>query len=70
MQISVTGGEQARHVEAVARLDDAVGEPGIGPARTRHELRHHRADQRQAAAVRTPARMNGRAEGSSSSVSR
>src|SRR5262245_25704413 len=41
--------EQARNVEAVAGLDDAIGETGAGPRRAGRDLGHHGADQRQAA---------------------
>src|SRR5665213_1863775 len=43
-------GEHARDLEPIARLEDARGEAGLGAAGAGDELRHHRADQRQAAA--------------------
>ena len=43
------GREHARDVQLVARFEDALGQPRGVAAGAGHELRHHRADQRQAA---------------------
>ena len=43
------GGEHARHLQAVARLQDAIREAGREAAGAGDELRHHRADQCQSA---------------------
>src|SRR5262245_38622299 len=37
--------EHARDLQLIARLEDPEGEPGLGAARARHELRHHRTDE-------------------------
>src|SRR5215471_16674895 len=38
-------GEHARDLQLIARLEDPEGEPGLGAARARHDLRHHRTDE-------------------------
>ena len=47
--------EHARDIEPVAGLGDAEGKPRSGAGRTRGDLRHHRADQRQPAGDLQPA---------------
>src|SRR5687768_8149390 len=42
--------EHARDLQLVARFEDAVGEARLDAARAGDELRHHRADEREAAA--------------------
>ena len=49
------GGEHARDFQLVARFEDAPGQPRGVAAGPGHELRHHRADQRQAARDAQPA---------------
>src|SRR5574342_816109 len=44
------GGEHARDLERVPRLENAEGEPRLRPAGAGHELGHDGADQRQPAA--------------------